>query len=101
MRRGRTLMRRGWAPAAGVAAAVLGAGLWAGPAGAQETVTSAAGRLTGVSADSASDAWAVGVGVSGGLTLHWDGTSWTPVPSPSPSSTTELDAVSALSPSDA
>ena len=40
------------------------------------------------------------MGGSGGFTLHWDGTSWTQVTSPSPSSTTDLDAVSAVSSSD-
>jgi len=46
--------------------------------------------LTSVSADSASDAWAVGsyvsntTGVRDTLILHWNGTAWSRVPSPSP-----------------
>ena len=97
-------MRRRWAPAAGAAAVALGAGLWAGPAAAHETITTLPDRLTGVSADSTSDAWAtVGGTAAGGCSmLHWDGTSWAPMTCPSPNAGgTELDGVSALSPSDA
>jgi hypothetical protein len=65
--------------------------------------------LSGVSAVSGSDAWAVGVrgvpsdgGRSGTLIFHWDGTSWTLVNSPSPGSgTNQLEGVSAVSGSDA
>ncbi len=65
--------------------------------------------LTGVSAGSGSDAWAVGVhgipsdgGKSGTLIFHWDGTAWTLVKSPSPGSGTNLlEGVSAVSGSDA
>ncbi len=65
--------------------------------------------LTGVSAVSGSDAWAVGVrGVpsdgrkSGTLIFHWDGTAWTLVNSPSPGSgPNQLEGVSAVSGSDA
>src|SRR5215472_10472199 len=65
--------------------------------------------LTGVSAVSGSDAWAVGVrgvpsdgGKSGTLIFHWDGMAWTLVPSPSPGSGTNLlEGVSAVSGSDA
>jgi hypothetical protein len=60
-----------------------------------------------VSADSPTDAWAVGlayhdpgVGTSTTLTMHWDGTSWSRVASPSPGSD-ELRGVSAISPDDA
>lgn len=62
--------------------------------------------LNGVSALSASDAWAVGSRyVSTGygtLALHWNGTSWTVVPSPNPGgfNGSFLNAVSGLSPSD-
>jgi len=71
-------------------------------------------RLIGVSARSGSDAWAVGFDscaawicdtpeVEDTLILHWDGTAWTQVPSPSPSSISynELHGVSAVSGSDA
>jgi hypothetical protein len=47
------------------------------------------GLLTGVSALTGSDAWASGFyntnsGGEGTLLLHWNGTSWTQVPSPTP-----------------
>jgi hypothetical protein len=65
--------------------------------------------LTGVSAVSGSDAWAVGVrgipsdgGKSGTLIFHWGGTAWRLVNSPSPGSRTNLlEGVSARSGSDA
>jgi Bacterial Ig-like domain (group 3) len=66
--------------------------------------------LVGVSAVSGSDAWAVGSSssydtpyVSDTLILHWNGTAWTQVHSPSPSSVSynELHGVSAVSGSDA
>jgi hypothetical protein len=40
--------------------------------------------LLGVAAASARDAWAVGFRGSKTLIVHWDGRSWTQVPSPSP-----------------
>src|SRR5712692_3003 len=65
-------------------------------------------ELTSVSADSPTDAWAVGTylydtrGIHGTLTLHWDGTSWSKVRSPSPSgfNNNALYAVSASSATD-
>ena len=61
--------------------------------------------LYGVSAVSASDAWAVGYssinGVEHTLILHWNGTAWSKVTSPSPSSINDLDGVNAVSASDA
>ena len=65
--------------------------------------------LTGVSAVSGSDAWAVGShsipsdgGKSGTLIFHWDGAAWTLVNSPNPGSGTNLlEGVSAVSGSDA
>jgi hypothetical protein len=67
--------------------------------------------LTGISALSPANAWAVGShyvtfrqGVAyGTLVLHWNGTSWTVVPSPSPAGVggSSLNAVSAASPSSA
>jgi hypothetical protein len=61
--------------------------------------------LTGVSADSAADAWAVGYDEIQGeretLILHWDGTGWSRVLSPNPGSGwNELDSVTAVSPTD-
>jgi hypothetical protein len=65
-----------------------------------------------VSADSANDAWAVGYYNTNGtnplptdsLILHWNGSSWKKVPSPSPGGTaglTSLDGVHAVSANDA
>jgi hypothetical protein len=54
--------------------------------------------LTGVSADSAHDVWAVGVSGSATLVEHWDGSSWSVVPSPNPGANgNELNAVAAVS----
>jgi hypothetical protein len=57
------------------------------------------GRLYGVMAVSASDVWAVGLSPGGSLIEHWDGKTWTRVPSPNPagSSDTVLQAVTAVS----
>jgi hypothetical protein len=81
---------------------------------AWKTVTSPApsgatsSGLNGLSAVSATDAWAVGSyfnsgGVQVPLTEHWNGTAWKTVPSPAPSgaTSTNLDAVSADSATDA
>ena len=66
--------------------------------------------LDGVTALSASDAWAVGFftpsptsGAQKPLVLHWDGARWTQVPSPAPGDTlvTELTGVDAISATDA
>jgi hypothetical protein len=62
--------------------------------------------LAGVSALSSSDAWAVGALGTKTLVLHWNGTAWAQVPSPSPRGVgigpvTNLAGVSALSPADA
>jgi hypothetical protein len=56
-----------------------------------------ANTLTSISADSPTDAWAVGFTTSGALIEHWDGTSWSVVPSPNSSSIT-LSGISAASP---
>jgi hypothetical protein len=67
---------------------------WNGIAWSTDTspgVPDSANYLTGVTAISASDAWAVGYFLEGGgapektLTMHWDGTHWSVVPSPNPS----------------
>jgi hypothetical protein len=65
--------------------------------------------LTGVSADSAADAWAVGYycttsscATRNTLTLRWNGTAWSKVASPSPGSAIDkLNGVTALSATDA
>lgn len=61
-----------------------------------------AGRLNGVSVVSATSAWAVGMSCepcgaswpSRALILHWDGTTWSRVRSPSPGGTASLQSVS-------
>jgi hypothetical protein len=68
-------------------------------------VPAGGGTLFGVSATSASDAWAVGCAGNcfqgfGGiktLILHWNGTAWKRVPSPSPGTGSSLSAVTAVS----
>ena len=55
------------------------------------------GVLHGVSATSATDAWAVGVGRGGTLILHWNGTAWSRMASPSPDRRLQLVAVTATS----
>jgi hypothetical protein len=64
-------------------------------------------QLLDVSALSVTDAWAVGLSASPSatfeshtLTEHWDGTSWSVVPSPSPASGPSLSGVLALAPDD-
>jgi hypothetical protein len=66
--------------------------------------------LSAVAATSPDDAWAVGTsgwpvesGLSGANTVivHWDGTAWTRIPSPSPGSESYLSGVAATSPADA
>jgi hypothetical protein len=60
------------------------------------------GLLNGVSAVSASDAWAVGTDGSGhGLIVHWNGSTWKQVPSPNNGGVDILSAVAATSASDA
>jgi hypothetical protein len=68
---------------------------------------SADASLWGVSASSANDAWAVGSfaygsrGFTKTLIVHWDGTSWTRVSSPTPGGNDRLFGVSAVSATDA
>jgi hypothetical protein len=58
-------------------------------------------QLTGVSATSPNDAWAVGFFANGTadqtLIMHWDGTSWTQVASPNPFEDDNLSGVAATS----
>jgi hypothetical protein len=63
------------------------------------------GTIFGISADATNDAWAVGnVGVSTTFIEHWDGRTWTVVPSPSPGAAKGgadiLNGVVALAPND-
>ena len=58
--------------------------------------------LYGVAATSASNAWAVGPARSGKpVILHWNGTTWKQVPSPSPGAFAGLSSVAATSASNA
>ena len=60
------------------------------------TPSPAAGTLTGITARSASDVWAVGYATGPKtLTLHWNGTTWTTVSSPNVGSASQLTSVSA------
>ena len=84
----------------GRAAAQMGrSGVIAGSA-----VTNMPGQLNGMAATSASNAWAVGYYWTGTtstqpttLTLHWNGTNWSRVASPSPVTGDELSGVAATS----
>jgi hypothetical protein len=73
------------------------------PGGRPASPTTFNGLLRGVGAASATDAWAVGaqftVAGTRTLALHWDGTRWKAVPSPSPTATNGsiLNGVSAVS----
>jgi hypothetical protein len=53
--------------------------------------------LTSVATISASDAWAAGYDGNNTLILHWDGSSWTDVPAPSPGDEPEFLGVAATS----
>jgi hypothetical protein len=60
------------------------------------TPSPAPGTLTGITARSASDVWAVGYTTGPQtLTLHWDGTAWTTVSSPNVGTASQLTSVSA------
>lgn len=92
-----------------IAALVLSATVAAGqpPSPQSDSVTGFPGFLTGVSATSASNVWAagwyrIGQGPQKTVLAHWNGTSWTRVPSPNPGvDGSLLDSVSADSASDA
>jgi hypothetical protein len=80
---------------------ILALGAAASPSAAGGPITSLPGGLLGVSALSASSAWAVGTTGTGPLILRWNGTAWTRVAAPSPGHLGRLTAVSAVSASDA
>ena len=71
--------------------------------GAQPSSGTSIGELKAVAALSPCDVWAVGFGASGktyqGLIMHWTGSSWAIVPSPSPGSV-QLSGISAVSATD-
>jgi hypothetical protein len=103
-----------WAVGYGISHAEVTLALrWNGTSWARTATPSPGGsngsQLNGVSAASGTDAWAVGSYATGlvlarTLALHWDGTRWTPVPTPSPGTGIDgaaLNAVTVLSPADA
>lgn len=57
--------------------------------------------LFGVSAASATDAWAVGTKGTDAMAVHWNGTGWTQVSTPTLGTETSLSGASDASPSDA
>jgi hypothetical protein len=83
---------------AAAAAAAPAATATAVPAAHQAAITEDPFTLAAVSADSATDAWAVG---NSSKVLHWNGTTWTEVTTVKSSAYPNLDGVDALSPSDA
>ena len=75
---------------------------WTGTGWAQTPIPHpASSALYGVSALSASNAWAVGTLSGKTLVLHWNGTAWTRVPSPNVNGNGELSGVAALPAGDA
>jgi hypothetical protein len=72
---------------------------WNGISWKQAPSAGAAGSLAGVSASSATNAWAVGSGSGSGKTLilHWNGIIWKQVPSPSPQGNLSLTSVAVIS----
>jgi cell wall-associated NlpC family hydrolase len=67
----------------------------------EKPLTQPLGYLSGVTAISATDAWAVGAAFDGtqerGLIEHWDGSAWQQVASPAPGKGSKLVGVSATS----
>jgi hypothetical protein len=81
--------------AAGAAATVapVTAAAGTGSPGLADSFTHS-GDFSGVAATSASNAWAVGTGINGKtLIVHWNGTAWKTVPSPSPGANGSYDAL--------
>jgi hypothetical protein len=118
--RSQRLLQRGGAPARTLTVIAVTAILALGGLGTRSVAASGrslalesgrSGFLTGVSADSATDAWAVGgyfdptTGSIETLALHWNGTKWSKVASPNPGGTSSgaslLNGVSADSATDA
>jgi hypothetical protein len=73
------------------------AAAWASPAGTHQAAAVFGGRLYGVAARSATDAWAAGLSTNGSLIVHWNGRSW----SQSLSTDGFLTSVAAASPASA
>jgi hypothetical protein len=66
-----------------------------------DQITGFSAGLSGVVDLSPTNAWAVGIGQTGGLLEHYDGTTWTPVAIPDPAFTPSSgEAITAVSPTD-
>jgi hypothetical protein len=89
----------GWAGASGSMAIRLQSGSWE----RSLTVNEGTGenQLNGISARSSSDIWAVGQAQNRSLTMHFDGSSWTVVPSPNLEHGVRLEDVVTLGANDA
>jgi hypothetical protein len=85
--------------AAGPATAGTGTGTGTGTGGPEPAASLPGGQLFGVAATSARNAWAVGQSTTSGKTIvvHWNGTAWQRVPSPTPKGGGALYAVAATS----
>jgi hypothetical protein len=96
--RTRAVLAAGLLGAAG-ASVLAGGPATAGTAAPGRAVRLPGGQLFGVAATSARNAWAVGQATVSGKTiiLHWDGTAWRRVPSPTPKGGGALYAVAATS----
>jgi hypothetical protein len=71
---------------------------WNGNAWSHVSIPSIPGAfISDATAGPGDTAWAVGSTDTGTLVLHWDGTAWSIVPSPSPDHTASLDSVVAES----
>jgi len=107
----RRLLQRGGASARTLTLVAVTAILAAGGLGSSSVAASGrslalgsgrSGILNGSSADSATDAWAVGyytnptTGATETLALHWNGTKWSTVSSPNPGGTTNSSDYSSL-----
>src|ERR1035438_5458722 len=100
-----------WCMLAGITAGLLGLTVPASGATGWTVVTppasTAGAELTGSYALSDTDAWVVGGPANASaapVALNWDGTAWSPVPTPTPSGSTPdwaLESVAASSASDA
>lgn len=76
---------------------------WDGTSWSEELVNVGTGTLAGVAVVAANDIWAVGAtggSISRTFILHWDGSAWTQIASPTPDPSDELWSVTALSSSD-
>ncbi|MDA8320156.1 MAG: hypothetical protein M0030_10185 [Actinomycetota bacterium] len=88
--------------AAGMTAALTGAASPAArPGVSRPSAFSTGGSLSAVAATSAGNAWAVGGRAGKTLILHWNGTAWKIVASPTPAGGAMLTGVAAISAGDA